>query len=260
MAPLFRTLCEKEKHHKASFKTKRSFSINKFLHLLHMDLFGPVKPQTISHNKYTLAIVDEYSRKMINLNEVRVKKMRSDNGKEFRNHKLEEFYDENGYLRISHLLVPLNKIVSIIVKRHGKIAYDVFKGRSLDISYFYVFGCPVYIHNHKDHLGKFDEKADDGFFLGYSLVAKAFRVFNIRRQEMEETVHVTFKPPEFTVADDHPTLIELDQPESADNLKPTEIQDNVIMEPISDVQPSLIISPLAEGILQPPVSQDRWSI
>ncbi|GJX17164.1 retrovirus-related pol polyprotein from transposon TNT 1-94 [Tanacetum coccineum] len=81
---------------------------------------------------------------------------------------------------------------SIIVKRHGKTAYDVFRGRSPDISYFHMFGCPVYIHNHKDHLGKFDEKADDGFFLGYSLVAKAFRVFNIIRQEMEETVHVTF--------------------------------------------------------------------
>nr|GEX84853.1 retrovirus-related Pol polyprotein from transposon TNT 1-94 [Tanacetum cinerariifolium] len=44
----------------------------------------------------------------------------------------------------------------------------------------------------EDHLGKFDEKADYGFFLGYSLVAKAFRVFNIRRQEKEETYHVTF--------------------------------------------------------------------
>ncbi|GJW57800.1 retrovirus-related pol polyprotein from transposon TNT 1-94, partial [Tanacetum coccineum] len=53
--------CEKGKHHRASFKTKRSFSINKSLHLLHVDLFGPVKPQTISHNKYTLVIVDEYS-------------------------------------------------------------------------------------------------------------------------------------------------------------------------------------------------------
>ncbi|GJV72132.1 hypothetical protein Tco_1492127 [Tanacetum coccineum] len=31
-----------------------------------------------------------------------------------------------------------------------------------------------------------------GFFLGYSAVAKAFRVFNILRQEMEETYHVTF--------------------------------------------------------------------
>ncbi|GJY76366.1 retrovirus-related pol polyprotein from transposon TNT 1-94, partial [Tanacetum coccineum] len=51
--------CEKRKHHRASFKTKRSFSINKCLHLLHVELFGPVKPQFISHNKYTLVIVDE---------------------------------------------------------------------------------------------------------------------------------------------------------------------------------------------------------
>ncbi|GJQ97424.1 retrovirus-related pol polyprotein from transposon TNT 1-94 [Tanacetum coccineum] len=91
--------CEKRKHHRASVKTKRSFFINKSLHLLHMDLFGPVRPQTISHNKYTLVIVDEYSRKMENLNEVRVKELRSDNKTEFRNHKLEEFYDKKG---ISH--------------------------------------------------------------------------------------------------------------------------------------------------------------
>ncbi|GJT58099.1 hypothetical protein Tco_0993153 [Tanacetum coccineum] len=43
------------------------------------------------------------------------------------------------------------------------------------------------------------------------------------------------EPPEFTVVDDHPALIEPDQPESADNLEPTELQYNVIMEPISDV-------------------------
>nr|GEY80275.1 hypothetical protein [Tanacetum cinerariifolium]GEY80347.1 hypothetical protein [Tanacetum cinerariifolium] len=79
-----------------------------------------------------------------------------------------------------------NQNKSIVVKRHGKTTYDVSRGRSLDISYYYMFGC------HMDHLGKFDKKADDGFFLGYSSVAKAFRVFNIRRQEMEETYHVTF--------------------------------------------------------------------
>ncbi|GKA24360.1 retrovirus-related pol polyprotein from transposon TNT 1-94 [Tanacetum coccineum] len=44
----------------------------------------------------------------------------------------------------------------------------------------------------KDHLGKFDVKADDGYFLGYSFVSKAFRVFNTRRQQIEETYHVTF--------------------------------------------------------------------
>nr|GEY70785.1 retrovirus-related Pol polyprotein from transposon TNT 1-94 [Tanacetum cinerariifolium] len=85
---------EKEKHHRATFKTKMSFSIKKCLHILHMDLFGPIKPQTISHNKYTLVIVDEYSRHMENLNDTKVKQLRSDNKTEFKNHTLEAFCDE----------------------------------------------------------------------------------------------------------------------------------------------------------------------
>nr|GEY84252.1 retrovirus-related Pol polyprotein from transposon TNT 1-94 [Tanacetum cinerariifolium] len=195
--------CKKEKHYRASFKTKRSFSINKSLHLLHMDLFGPVKPQTISHNKYTLVIVDEYS-------------------------------------------------------RHGKTIYDVFRGRSLDISYFHAFGCLNHIYNHMDHLEKFDKKANDGLFSGYSLVAKAFRVFNIRRQEMEETVHnsITSKePPEFTIADSPPTIHEPDYAESADILEFAKPQDNVISESISDDQPAPVNSPSTEVILQNPIPQ-----
>ncbi|GKF30238.1 retrovirus-related pol polyprotein from transposon TNT 1-94 [Tanacetum coccineum] len=39
---------------------------------------------------------EEMSRKMENLNDVRVKELRSETGTEFRNHKLEEFYDEKG--------------------------------------------------------------------------------------------------------------------------------------------------------------------
>ncbi|GKC66553.1 hypothetical protein Tco_1099151, partial [Tanacetum coccineum] len=61
-----------------------------------------------------------------------------------------------------------------------------------NISYLHVFGCPVFIHNHKDHLGKFDAKANDGYLLGYSFVSKYFRVFNTRRQQVKETYHVTF--------------------------------------------------------------------
>ncbi|GJX11113.1 retrovirus-related pol polyprotein from transposon TNT 1-94 [Tanacetum coccineum] len=52
---------------------------------------------------------------------------------------------------------------SIIVKRHVSTPYEIFKERIPDISYFHVFGCLVFIHNHKDHLGKFDAKDDDGF-------------------------------------------------------------------------------------------------
>ncbi|GKA33049.1 retrovirus-related pol polyprotein from transposon TNT 1-94 [Tanacetum coccineum] len=126
--------------------------------------------------------------KMENLNEVMVKQLTSDNRTEFRNYKLEEFCNEKEAVNTAWY----TKNRSIIMKRHGNTSYDVFRGRSPDISYFHVFGCLVHIHNHRGRLGKFDEKADDGFFLGYSPMAKAFRVFNIRRQEMEEIVHVTF--------------------------------------------------------------------
>ncbi|GJZ39239.1 retrovirus-related pol polyprotein from transposon TNT 1-94 [Tanacetum coccineum] len=142
-----------------------------------------------------------------------------------------------------------------------------------------------------DHLGKFDEKSDDGFFLGYSLMAKAFRVFNIRRQEMEEIIHVTFSKDDEAISQSNTegdainfnenrsfpddefldqgvkllsalailTLHAPDQTESTDHLEPVEPQNNVIIKPISDVQPSLTIPSSAEVILQTPIPQDRWS-
>nr|GEX61578.1 hypothetical protein [Tanacetum cinerariifolium] len=42
------------------------------------------------------------------------------------------------------------------------------------------------------HLGKIDGKADEGFFVGYSLNSKAFRVFNSRKRIIEENLHIRF--------------------------------------------------------------------
>ncbi|GKB08437.1 retrovirus-related pol polyprotein from transposon TNT 1-94 [Tanacetum coccineum] len=246
--------CEKGKHKRASFKTKQNFSIRKCLHLLHMDIFGPITPMSVNHEKYTLVIVDEYSRytwgyflrkksqaaemimtfiRMVeNQNDVKVKQIRTANRTEFKNSKLESFCDEKGISQnFTSLYTPeqngvaerknktlieaartmLNDSIlsnnfwteavriacypqnrSIIVKRHDRTPYEIFRERIPDISYFYVFECLVFIHNHKDHLDKFDAKADDGYFLGYSFNFKAFRVFNTRRQQIEETYHVTF--------------------------------------------------------------------
>nr|GEU88110.1 retrovirus-related Pol polyprotein from transposon TNT 1-94 [Tanacetum cinerariifolium] len=44
----------------------------------------------------------------------------------------------------------------------------------------------------KDHLGKFDGKADEGFFVRYSLNSKAFRVLNSRTRIVEENLHIRF--------------------------------------------------------------------
>nr|GFA28409.1 retrovirus-related Pol polyprotein from transposon TNT 1-94 [Tanacetum cinerariifolium] len=42
------------------------------------------------------------------------------------------------------------------------------------------------------HLGKFDAKEDKGYFVGYSLSSKAFRVFNKRTKKVKENLHVDF--------------------------------------------------------------------
>ncbi|GJV19842.1 putative ribonuclease H-like domain-containing protein [Tanacetum coccineum] len=54
------------------------------------------------------------------------------------------------------------------------------------------FVCPVTILNTIDHLGKFDSKAEEGFFVGYSLNSKAFRVFNSRTRIVEENLHIRY--------------------------------------------------------------------
>ena len=105
------------------------------------------------------------------------------------------------------LLLKLNK-PTLIVKRHDKTAYEVLRGKKPQIKYFYVFGCPVFILNNKDHLGKFDPKADDGYFVGYSSISKAFRVFNTRLQKVDESIHVTFDESSSALKDIQPSSTE----------------------------------------------------
>nr|GEU70501.1 retrovirus-related Pol polyprotein from transposon TNT 1-94 [Tanacetum cinerariifolium] len=172
-------------------------------------------------------MIMSFIRMVENQNNVKVKQVRTDNGTEFRNHELESFCDEKGISQnfsspytleqngiakrknktfIEAARTMLNRSVlskhfwtsavriayytqnrPVIIKRRDKTPYEIFRETILDISYFHVFGCPVFIHNYKDHLGKFDAKADDGYFLGYSFVLKSFRVFNTRRHSSVKT-------------------------------------------------------------------------
>ncbi|GKE47970.1 retrovirus-related pol polyprotein from transposon TNT 1-94 [Tanacetum coccineum] len=80
----------------------------------------------------------------------------------------------------------------LVVKPHNKTPYELFHGRTPILSFMRPFGCPVTILNTIDHLGKFDGKADEGFFIGYSLNSKAFKVFNSRIRIVEENLHIMF--------------------------------------------------------------------
>ncbi|GKB52782.1 ribonuclease H-like domain-containing protein, partial [Tanacetum coccineum] len=89
------------------------------------------------------------------------------------------------------------------------------------LSFMRPFGCPVTILNTIDHLGKFDGKADEGFFVGYSTNSKAFRVFNSRTRIVEENLHVQFSENTSNVAGSGPNwLFDIDALTNSMNYKP----------------------------------------
>ncbi|CAM8900385.1 unnamed protein product [Rhodiola kirilowii] len=75
----------------------------------------------------------------------------------------------------------------------GKMPYDLLRGRKPNIAHLKFFGCRCYVHNNgKDNLGKFDPRSDEGVFVGYSSHNRAYKVYNLRMERVEESIHVTF--------------------------------------------------------------------
>ncbi|GJZ62926.1 retrovirus-related pol polyprotein from transposon TNT 1-94 [Tanacetum coccineum] len=124
-------------------------------------------------------ITDTFTMNQKILNDTKVKQLRSDDGTEFRNHTLEAFCDEKGSSQ--NFSLPCTPEQNVVAERRNRTLIEATRTMLNNASLL-----------KQDRLGKIDEKADDGFFLGYSSMAKAFRVFNIMRQEMEETFHVPF--------------------------------------------------------------------
>ncbi|GKA73656.1 putative ribonuclease H-like domain-containing protein [Tanacetum coccineum] len=92
----------------------------------------------------------------------------------------------------------------LVVKPHNKTPYELFRGRTPALSFMRPFGCHVTILNTLDYLGKFDGKSDEGFFVGYSMNSKAFRVYNIRTRKVEENLHIRFLEDKPIIAGDGP--------------------------------------------------------
>ncbi|GJW11434.1 putative ribonuclease H-like domain-containing protein [Tanacetum coccineum] len=67
----------------------------------------------------------------------------------------------------------------LVVKPHNKTPYELFR-------------C------------KLDGKLDEGFFIGYSMNSKAFKVYNIRTRKVEENLHIRFLEDKPIIAGDGP--------------------------------------------------------
>ncbi|GJR28314.1 putative ribonuclease H-like domain-containing protein [Tanacetum coccineum] len=180
----------------------------------------------------TSGILKSFITGIENLVDHKVKVIRCDNGTEFKNREMNQFCEMKGILRqfsvartpqqngvaerrnrtlieAARTMLADSKLPTtfwaeavntacyvqnrvLVVKPHNKTPYELFHGRTPTLSFMRPFGCPVTILNTIDHLGKFDGKADEGFFVGYSLNSKAFRVFNSRTRIVEENLHIRF--------------------------------------------------------------------
>ncbi|GJY60610.1 ribonuclease H-like domain-containing protein [Tanacetum coccineum] len=109
----------------------------------------------------------------------------------------------------------------LVSKPHNKTPYELFLGRKPALSFMRPFRCPIIILNIIDHLGKFDGKANEGFFIGYSTNSKAFRVFNGRTRIVEENLHVQFSENTPNIAGSGPNwLFDIDALTKSMNYKP----------------------------------------
>nr|GEU89230.1 Gag-Pol polyprotein [Tanacetum cinerariifolium] len=113
--------CALEERKKYSYKRKDEESIQKKLYMLHVDLWEPIRIQSINRRKYILVFVNDYSRftwvkflrskdevpefvnKFLKMIQVRlnatVHNIRTDNGTKFVNQTLRAYYEE---VKISH--------------------------------------------------------------------------------------------------------------------------------------------------------------
>ncbi|GKB58703.1 ribonuclease H-like domain-containing protein [Tanacetum coccineum] len=152
----------------------------------------------------TSGILKSFITRIENLVDHKVKMIRCDNGTEFKNREMNQFCEMKGILR--QFSVARTPQQNRVTERRNmtliKAARTMLADSKLPTTFWaeavntacYVQNrvCPVIILNTIDHLGKFDGKVDEGFFVRYSLNSKAFRVFNSRTKIVEENLHIRF--------------------------------------------------------------------
>ncbi|GKC11965.1 retrovirus-related pol polyprotein from transposon TNT 1-94, partial [Tanacetum coccineum] len=240
--------CEQGKSKRASHPPKPVPNSKQRLHLLHMDLCGPMRIASINGKRYVLVIVDDYSRytwvhflrskdeapeviktflkRITVLLQSPVIIIRTDNGTEFKNQILKEYFDsvgishqassvrtpqQNGVVeRRNRTLVEAARTMlifsraplflwaeaiatacytqnrSIIHRRFNKTPYELINGRKPDISFLHVFGALCYPKNDREDIGKLGAKGDIGFFIGYSADSCAYRGTAKRRNRFRK--------------------------------------------------------------------------
>nr|GEX14951.1 ribonuclease H-like domain, reverse transcriptase, RNA-dependent DNA polymerase [Tanacetum cinerariifolium] len=142
--------------------------------------------------------------------------------------------DYNAFSAVQCLFIHFLYVIPCLYIRSlsvmlSRISFHVLYGRTPTLGFMRPFGCPVTILNTKDHLGKFDGKVNEGFFVGYSINSKAFRVFKSRTRIVKENLHVKFNENTSNIAGSGPNwLFDIDVLTKLINYKPVVVENQSI--------------------------------
>ncbi|KAJ4713761.1 Retrovirus-related Pol polyprotein from transposon TNT 1-94 [Melia azedarach] len=230
--------CQMGKLHRFPFPSQAKWRATEKLELVHSDVCGPMQTPSLNQNRYFILFVDDLTRmtwvyfmnnksqafscfkKFKSLAEtqsgVKVKKLRTDNGKEYISNEFDKFCEDAG---IQHqLTVPYSPQQNGVCERknrtllemarsmmheknlpkkfwaeavytsvylqnrlpthaiEGKTPIEAWSGLKPSVGHLKVFGSVCYVHVPDVKRDKLSKKASKGIFLGYSSQAKGCNV------------------------------------------------------------------------------------
>jgi hypothetical protein len=89
----------------------------------------------------------------------------------------------------------IHTVVHILNKDHLRphsdmTPYELWFGRPASIKHFKVFGSKCYIKNNDEDIGKYDDRSDEGIFLGYATNSKGYRCYNKRLHKLVDCIDI----------------------------------------------------------------------
>jgi hypothetical protein len=93
-----------------------------------------------------------------------------------------------GWKQFMQLFISLTKLISDHTVTRPLMNFGLEDLLQSNILKF--FGSTCYIKNNDENIGKYDDRADEGIFLGYATNSKGYRCYNKRLHKLVDCIDV----------------------------------------------------------------------
>ncbi|KAH9670830.1 hypothetical protein KPL70_017126 [Citrus sinensis] len=183
------------KQFRKSFPKKSNSRAQKPLELIHTDVCGPFKPNSLGKSNYFILFIDDFSRKtwvyflkqksevfeafkkfkaaVEKESEYQIKAMRSDRGGEFTSKEFLEFCEANGIQR--PLTVPRSPQQNGVAERKNRTILDMARSMLKSKRLPKEFWAEAVAYENR---AKLDDKSEKFIFIGYDNNSKGYKLYN----------------------------------------------------------------------------------